>query len=239
MTKSVAKESFAQKSNFVAADCEKTVSTSMTIVLPPGAQDVSCEAHWVDTSSVKNVEAHCAVESSGATARGTLSGLAKICSFGQLCSCVSSAHGWLEAKGTYQRSAEGLEAVERTLPQVPSFAPDGYASVALPLTAGETLRGVSVAFARRACPETLDSLDISTPAGQAPTLPASSRTGAFRALYTGRAAVGRGLQCGRIQRGGEPVSATPTAFKRQDVARDRQKSGRAPRLRVDSVCADF
>jgi hypothetical protein len=55
----------------------------------------------------------------------------------------------------------------------------------LPLSPGETLRGVSVAFSRRACPQILDSVEMSTPGGQAPTLPASSRTGAFRALYTG------------------------------------------------------
>ncbi len=191
LIKSVATESFEKKSSFVAADCEQSASTSMTIDLPPGAQGVTCEAHWVDTSSVKSAQSNCAVENARATARGTLSGLAKICSSGQLCSCVSSAHGWLEAKGTYQHSADAFAPVDRTLADVPSFAPDGSASVALPLAPNETLRGISVAFARRACPETLDALDISTPPGQAQAFPTSSRSGAFRALYSaGRLLVG-------------------------------------------------
>jgi hypothetical protein len=176
---------FRQRASLTVADCERTASSDILLPLPGNARDVTCSAAWVDTSSANRVTSRCSVEDGKVHAVGAISGGSKICSPEKLCTCSSQAQGWLEASGTYHivetTSRMQVEADFAPL----TFPAGGVAHGRIALGDDQKLRHVSLALTRRACPTSVDSVDLQVgddPEGKATGV---SKTGAFRASIQG------------------------------------------------------
>jgi hypothetical protein len=176
---------FEQKSELTVADCEETRAASVEVALPEGYKNLTCAAEWVDVSGALRQSGRCAVEGGALRVTGEIAGGTKVCSPDKLCTCPSSAQGFLVAKGSYQIQTAGETAQVVAEAKPLTFAAGGRAEGQLAVAAGGKLRHVALSFSRRACPAEVDAIDLNIgddPRGRADAV---SKTGAFRAVVKG------------------------------------------------------
>ncbi len=182
---------FERKSDLTIADCGQTRSVRFDMALPKGFKNLECSAAWSDVSGAAKQAAHCGPGGDGLRVEGAISGGDQVCSPDKLCTCPSSAQGFLVAKGSYQVETSGDPTPVVGQGPALSFAAGSLAEGDLGLAPGVRLSHVGVSLTRRACPTAVDSIDLSIgddPAGRAD---AASKTGAFRAMTRdGRLTVG-------------------------------------------------
>ena len=182
---------FQEKSNLAAADCRQTSKAEVVVALPANVKNVTCAADWVETSGAQKMSSHCATEAGSVRAEGEITAGAPVCSPEKLCSCPAPAQGFLEAKGTYQilTPAEVIKSQSESTPL--TFPAGGMALGRVTIPKGARLRHVGLTLSRRACPTSVDSIDLSIgddPEGRAMGI---SKTGAFRAeIQQGALSVG-------------------------------------------------
>jgi hypothetical protein len=173
---------FEQKSELTVADCDETRTASIVVTLPQGYKNLTCAANWVDVSGALKDSGRCAVEGSSLRVTGEITGGTKVCSPDKLCTCPSSAEGFLAAKGSYQIQTAGETAQIVAEAKPLTFAAGNLAEGRLAVAAGAKLRHVALSLSRRACPAEADAIDLSIgddPRGRADAV---SKTGAFRAV---------------------------------------------------------
>jgi len=193
VTHSEATETYSQRSPYVVADCDQTVSTSVVFDVPAGARDITCEANWAETVAVKSANGSCAIKGETIEANGAISGPEKVCSALKLCGCVANARGWLEVSGSYKKGSQRVESISASPPNRYPLLPDTAIAIPLNLDAGARLTHIGVIVAKRACPTHFDKLDIGFANDGAQIVAGISKTGAFRAkLKNNRLIVGEG-----------------------------------------------
>ena len=187
LTQTTATVPFEARSGLVVADCGETRGAEVDVPLPAGVANVKCASDWVDASGADNAAGRCVVEGDRLRATGELVGGLKVCSPDKLCTCPSSAQGFLRASGSYQAPAAGETVKSQAEAKPLTFAAGSLAEGPLDLAAAGRLRHLTLSLSRRGCPAEVDALDlnIGDPRERAEAV---SKTGAFRAVYRGRQA---------------------------------------------------
>ncbi len=189
-----------QKSDMVSADCEETRRAEIAVPLPVGFKNLTCSAEWVDASGAARLASHCATVGQTLRVTGEIVGGMRACSPDKLCSCPTSAKGFLQAKGSYEVPMPGetvkVEAQARPL----TFPAGSLAQDRVDSSNRAKLRHVALSLSRRACPTEVDDIVLNLGDDPHGGADATSKTGAFRAL----------IEAGKLTVGA--IDAYPTAL---------------------------
>ncbi|SEP09314.1 hypothetical protein SAMN02799625_04646 [Methylobacterium sp. UNC300MFChir4.1] len=195
-TSPLVSHSFNARSGYTAMGCEQTTSATVRFDLPPGSQEISCSAAWVDTSNVGGSNQNCTVGGTVATGSGSMRGRDKQCiripPFGPtVCNCPGGGHGNLQISGSYKVTEPRTEAMS-DLPLSPiTIIGQSNASVAFPADANLNVTQVKIDVRRKNCSEIKDQVIINTP-DWAHKWESTSKEGLFKATaWDGQVTVGK------------------------------------------------
>ncbi len=176
---------FSLKSNFTLADCGETKGVEIALPLPEKATNVKCSAAWVDTSGAAKLGERCGVEGQAVRAHGEITAGPKVCSPGpdSLCTCSVLAQGFLQAQGSYQVEEAASEVKTISGTSSIEFPSGGAAETHVSIGDGQKLRHLLVKISRRACPATLDEINLVVSNSPNANTDGVSKTGAFRAAF--------------------------------------------------------
>lgn len=195
-TTPIVPHTFSARSGWAGMGCEQTTSASVRFDLPPGAQEISCTAAWVDTSNVGGSSQNCTVGGTVATGSGSMRGRNKDCikipPFGpNVCNCPGGGHGYLQISGSYKVPEPKTEAIA-DIPLSPlTLIGQSDISTSFPRDASLNITKVSTQVRRKSCPDLRDQIEINV-LDWKNRVDVSSKEGLFKAtLWNGQLTVGR------------------------------------------------
>jgi len=189
-------ETFSQPGSYASVGCTDNGSGSAVTTLPANASEITCNAQWINTRSLKNQTASCAIGGSTVTASGTIRGLDRTCIYRDVltaglfglignrdlfCDCPGGGHGTLTVTGSYKAPFTEIKNFKDESAVANRFLENFEASI--PSDSARTVKQMNIVLRRPGCEKTLDSLDLNVPAEPTAIASQDGVNGLFNASY--------------------------------------------------------
>ena len=189
-------QTFSTSSAQVTYGCEENNSGGVSVNLPPEAQQINCNASWINLSNTGTQGASCAVGGTTVTASGTVRGRDRQCIVTDVlsgglfraivgrktaCNCPGGGHGTLLLQGTYKMP----KIVQQNFAdiQIPAQKFLDNTDVILPSDAARRIQEIKVSIARPQCSVNMDQATLSLPTDATAIASQKTENGMFDIVY--------------------------------------------------------